>query len=71
MKNYLKFVVAVFGVTVATFGSIANASAKIVGRPKPICMTSCDNSISTCGTTPEGNTITGNYSTSGGGKKFQ
>jgi hypothetical protein len=27
MKNYLKFVVAVFGITVATFGSI-NANAK-------------------------------------------
>lgn len=28
MKNYLKFVVAVFGVTVATFGSI-NTNAKV------------------------------------------
>jgi hypothetical protein len=28
MKNYLKFVVAVFGITVASFGSISTASAK-------------------------------------------
>ena len=28
MKNYLKFVVAVVGVTIATFGAINNAHAK-------------------------------------------
>ena len=28
MKNYLKFVVAVVGVTIATFGTISNAHAK-------------------------------------------
>ncbi|WP_158615225.1 hypothetical protein [Flavobacterium sp. LS1R10] len=57
MKNYLKFVVAVFGVTIATFGTITNATAKIA----PID-NSCDNSIKNCGTTPDGQNITGNYS---------
>ena len=55
MKNYLKFVVAVFGVIIATFGSI-NASANA-----PVA-TSCDNSLKNCGTTPDGRPITGNYS---------
>lgn len=55
MKNYLKFVVAVFGVTIATFGIITNAAANIA----PI-IDGCDSSSRTCGTTPDGATITGN-----------
>ena len=55
MKNYLKFVVAVFGVTIAIFGSI-NASANV-----PVA-NSCDRSMDHCGTTPEGNYISGKYS---------
>ncbi|RTY74321.1 hypothetical protein [Flavobacterium sp. LS1R10] len=55
MKNYLKFIFAVFGITIATFGSITDATAKIA----PI-MDGCDNSSRTCGTTPDGATITGN-----------
>lgn len=57
MKNYLKFVVAVFGVTIATFGTITNANAKSASTNN-----SCDSSIKNCGTTPDGHTITGNYS---------
>lgn len=28
MKNYLKFIVAIFGITIATFGSIYQVNAK-------------------------------------------
>lgn len=32
MKNYLKFMVAIVGITVATFGTITNANAKIAAN---------------------------------------
>jgi hypothetical protein len=54
MKNYLKFVVAVFIITTAIFGSI-NAKANLLA-------TGCDSSSSVCGKTEGGQIITGNYS---------
>ncbi len=52
MKNYLKFVVAIVGVTVATFGAISSAKAKV--REDVTCK-----SYGTCGTSNSGATITG------------
>ena len=54
MKN-LKFVVAIVGITVATFGNIVKTNAK----PRPSagdCL-----SYGFCGTTNEGATIEGQY----------
>ena len=53
MKNYLKFVVAVVGITVATFGSISKANAK-VAKDSISCK-----SYGTCGTSNSGATIEG------------
>jgi hypothetical protein len=55
MKNYLKFIVAVFTITIATFGSI-NVKAKQLA-----VYGTCSNTLATCGTTSGGNVITGNY----------
>jgi hypothetical protein len=54
MKNYLKYIVAVFGITIATFGTI---TAK-AGTTKPVG--TCP-SYGFCGTTDSGATINGNY----------
>lgn len=34
MKNYLKFIVAIVGVTVASFGSISKANARVQANVK-------------------------------------
>lgn len=52
MKKNLKFLVAIVGITVATFGSITNANAKIAAN------VTCK-SYGTCGTADNGATITG------------
>jgi hypothetical protein len=54
MKNYLKFVVAVFGLTIATFSSI-NAHARKAKTPD------CSNTLDTCGYTGNGDPICGKY----------
>lgn len=55
MKNYLKFVIVVFAVTVALFGSIGvDAKGKSAG--------SCDDKPKSCGTTSNGDPIVGEYS---------
>lgn len=53
MKNYFKFVVAIVGVTVATFGSVVNAHAKKQSQEVK-CI-----SYGTCGTDHAGATIEG------------
>lgn len=55
MKNYLKFVVAMFGVTIATFGSITKVTAK-VNADGGHCK-----SYGFCGTANNGANIDGNY----------
>jgi hypothetical protein len=57
MKNYLKFIVAVAGFTIATFSSVT-ANAKKVADDG--CH--CDSSSSVCGKTGGGDIITGTYS---------
>ncbi|GEM55655.1 hypothetical protein [Flavobacterium branchiophilum] len=54
MKNYLKFVVAVFGVTIATFGS-TNVKAK--AQENVTC-----SGAGHCGWTPDCREITGTAS---------
>jgi hypothetical protein len=53
MKNYLKFIVAVFGISVATFGSI-NLNAK----PKPQ-EPDCPKGFDVCKLTAAGETVFG------------
>ncbi|GEM55656.1 hypothetical protein [Flavobacterium branchiophilum] len=55
MRNYLKFVFAIFGITIATFSSL-NANAKKIESGG-----SCK-SYGTCGTTDSGQVINGQYS---------
>lgn len=55
MKNYLKFIVAVFGITIATFGSITTLHAKAVVNDGG----SCYGESYTCGTAQNGGTIIG------------
>ena len=50
MKNYLKFIVAIVGITVAVFGSISIANAKL-----PIGGKDCVGTIGVC----KVNTMTG------------
>lgn len=57
MKNYLKFVVVVFGVTIALFGSISSQAQKDQGKQPG----SCTKSMDVCGTTSGGNVIDGVY----------
>lgn len=53
MKNYLKFIVAVFGITVAALTSVdANARQPTKGHCK---------SYGTCGTADDGAVIDGKY----------
>ncbi len=54
MKNYLKFMVAIFGITIAVFGSISKSSAKIAN-------VTCVGKTGVCGWTaePECSTIVG------------
>jgi hypothetical protein len=56
MKNYLKFVIAVAAITIATFGSVSDAVAKV--RPSAGTCDSCD---ADCGTSSSGGCITGHY----------
>jgi hypothetical protein len=56
MKNYLKFIVAVFVLTITTFSSTAVHAKKVADG----CH--CDDSSSTCGKTTDGNIILGTYS---------
>ncbi len=53
MKNYLKFAVAIVGVTVATFGTVIKAQAR-----KQADTVTCK-SYGTCGTSNSGATIEG------------
>jgi hypothetical protein len=55
MKNYLKFVFAVFGFTFATFASI-NVNAKVKSSE-----VGCTNTTDTCGYTGNGDPICGKY----------
>ena len=55
MKNYLKFVFAVAGLTIASFSSIT-AHAKVPSNG------GCSNTLDTCGYTSGGNHIDGKYS---------
>jgi|GEM_PF-6546556 hypothetical protein len=54
MKNYMKFMVAVCGITVATFGSISNASAATEIATNVRCTGDGD-----CGYTPDCKPIKG------------
>lgn len=55
MKNYLKFIIVVFAISVALFSSLkADAKGKSAG--------SCDDKPKSCGTTSDGRLITGDYS---------
>lgn len=54
MKNYLKFIVAVFGITIATFGTVSSKAKVITGSGK--CLNSGN-----CGTADNGALITGTY----------
>lgn len=56
MKNYLKFIVAVFGITVATFSTI---DAKATGKKKDLSDPVKCISYGFCGTTHDGKTIEG------------
>lgn len=58
MKNYLKFVVVVFGVTIALFSSISSQAQKDQGKLPG----SCSRTMDVCGTTSGGNVIDGVYS---------
>lgn len=53
MKNSIKLIVAVMGITVATFGSL-KANALKIGDPKVRCI-----SYGFCGTTDSGQNIDG------------
>jgi hypothetical protein len=57
MKNYLKFIVAVFGVTITLLSSISSKAQKSPGK-KP---GSCTLTMDVCGTTSGGNVIDGKY----------
>ena len=64
MKNYLKFIVAVFGITVATFGTAQvragnGRTVTIGGGENVTCKGSGD-----CGYTPDCQVITGTPTTS-------
>ncbi|WP_395074062.1 hypothetical protein [Flavobacterium sp.] len=55
MKNYLKFVFAVAGLTLASFAPIAANAKKLPAG-------GCSNTLDTCGYTSGGNHIDGKYS---------
>ncbi|MDX6189988.1 hypothetical protein SGQ83_11565 [Flavobacterium sp. Fl-318] len=62
MKNYLKFIIAVFGVTMALCTSLsmsANRNDKDQDGPGP--SGTCTLSMNVCGTTGDGNVISGTY----------
>jgi len=57
MKNKLKFIVAIFGITIATFGSINGNAKKAELSDSGHCETSCD----TCGYTRDNEPMCGTF----------
>lgn len=59
MKNYLKFIVAVFGVTIAIFSSVNVVADPVDQNPDG----GCSGSTGECGKTSDGKVIVGVYNT--------